>query len=305
MMTTALFFTGLTGMAFALISIIVSRIAKDRISFFQFFAVSNLTAAVAVWLLLSDWHLFFSGEAWGKTLLLTGMAGLVNTASQAAFADSLKWGHNGLSVAIRNSAAMISMLFSLIFLHEKISMANFAGVILVLLSLAVIAVFSRRNSISTNLRKWLPVTAASMLLSGVYQILITGTVTLPESTRRSGVVIFCLLGFGSLWNFAAAVIERKIRRDKRVLFGFDKKVWKVLFCWAAAALLQYFLLLRALSYMKDAAMTALTWPMLIGINVTVFAVFCRLKWKEKYPPATVIGMAGCVLGIILMISGRK
>ena len=44
---------------------------------------------------------------------------------------------------------------------------------------------------------------------------------------------------------------------------------------------------------------------LIGVNVTVFSVFCRLKWKEKYPPATVLGMAGCVLGIILMIAGRK
>ena len=52
-------------------------------------------------------------------------------------------------------------------------------------------------------------------------------------------------------------------------------------------------------------MASLTWPMLIGVNVTVFSVFCRLKWKEKYPPATVLGMAGCVLGIILMIAGRK
>lgn len=69
------------------------------------------------------------------------------------------------------------------------------------------------------------------------------------------------------------------------------------------ALLQYYLLLRALSTMREAAMASLSWPMLIGVNVTTFSIFCRLKWKEKYPPATILGMAGCVAGIIMMIVG--
>ena len=109
-MLTALTFTILTGFSFASISMIVSRIARDRISFFQFFTVSNLTTSAAAWLLLPDWTLI-SGVDWTKLLLLTGSIGVVNTASQAAFVSSLKWGHNGLSVAIRNTASMISMLF--------------------------------------------------------------------------------------------------------------------------------------------------------------------------------------------------
>ena len=303
-MITALLYTILTGFAFASISMIVSRIAKDRISFFQFFTLSNLISSAAAWLLLPDWDLV-SGVDWRNVLLITASVGFVNTASQLAFVCSLKWGHNGLSVAIRNAASMISMFFALIFLHEKISLINFFGVILVILSLAVIAVFSRRDSISSDLRKWIPAVIGSLLLSGLYQILLTSTVVLPETTRRAGVIIPCLMGFCGIGNLIASQIERKIRHEDRKCFHFEKKIWQVLFCWSAAALLQYYLLIKALSSMREAAMASLAWPMLIGVNITTFSIFCRLKWKEKYPPATVIGMVGCVAGIIMMVIGRK
>lgn len=303
-MLIALTFTLLTGFSFASISVIVSRLAKDKISFFQFFTISNLIASAAAWVLLADWH-HLPGVEWGKVLLITGAVGLVNTASQAALVCSLKWGHNGLSVAIRNAAAMISMFYGLIVLHETISLINFSGVILVILSLAVIAVFSRKNSVSSDLKKWIPAVIGSLLLSGLYQILLTSTVTLPETTRQANVVTPCLMGFCCIGNLIASQIERKIRHDDRKCFCFGKKVWQVLFFWTAAALLQYFLLIKALTYMKEAEMASLTWPMLIGVNVTSFSVFCRLVWKEKYPLTTILGMAGCVAGIIMMIVGRK
>jgi drug/metabolite transporter (DMT)-like permease len=122
----ALFFTVLTGFSVASISIIVSQVAKDKISFFQFFAISNLLASVTAWLLFPNWALV-SEVAWGKVLLITGSVGIVNTTLQAATVCSLKWGHNGLSVAIRNTSSMISMLFALIVLNEKISIINFCA----------------------------------------------------------------------------------------------------------------------------------------------------------------------------------
>ena len=304
MKLTALLFTVLTGFSFSSISIIVSRIAKDRISFFQFFTLSNLVASAAAWILLPDWSLAPEIE-WRNVLLITALVGFVNTASQAALVCSMKWGHNGLSVAIRNTAAMITMLFALIFLHEKISLINAFGVLTVIVSLAVIAIFGKKNTVSSDLKKWIPAVAGSLLLSGLYQILLTSTVTLPEATRKANIIIPCLLGFCGIGNLIASQIEQKIRHDDRKFFHFEKKVWQVLFCWSAAALLQYYLLIKALSSMKEAAMASLTWPMLIGVNVTAFSIFCRLWWKEKYPLTTILGMVGCVAGIIMMIVGRK
>ena len=78
-MLTALIFTVLTGFSFSSISMIVSRIARERISFFQFFTLSNLTASAAAWLLLPEWGLF-PEIAWGRALLLTGAVGFVNKA---------------------------------------------------------------------------------------------------------------------------------------------------------------------------------------------------------------------------------
>ena len=78
-MLTALSLTILTGFCFASISMIVSRIAHHRISFFQFFTVSNLTASAAAWILLPDWSLF-SSIGWGKVLLITGSEGMAGAA---------------------------------------------------------------------------------------------------------------------------------------------------------------------------------------------------------------------------------
>ncbi len=304
MKLTALLFTLLTGFSFASISMIVSRVAKDRISFFQFFTLSNLLASVMAWIILPNWELV-PGVNWWKVLLLTGSVGVVNTSSQAAFVCSFKFGHNGLSAAIRNTASMLSMIFGLLVLHEKISLINAFGAVVVLSSLAVIAIFGKKNSLSSDLKKWIPAVAASFLFSGLNQILLTGTVLLSPTDRESGVIIPCILLSVGTANIIAAQIEKIIRHTEEKFFNFDTRTWRVLFCWSCAALVQYYLLMKALAYMREAEMASLTWPILIGVNVTSFAIFCRLRWKEKYPLTTLIGMFGCVLGIIMMIAGRK
>lgn len=304
MVAKALFFTAVTGLCFALISMIVSRIAREKISFFQFFTLSNLAASLCGWVLLVNWR-YIPDINWLPVLLITGSVGLVNTASQAAFVCSLKWGHNGISVAVRNSASVISMFYALIFLHEKISMINLSGVIAVIVSLGVIAIFGKKSSVSSDLKKWIPAVCGSLLLSAGYQILLTNAVMLPENVAKSGAIIPCLMGFGSLGNLLASLIERTITRCREPFWHFNPTVWKVLAGWVAAALLQYYLLIHALSSMRNAAMSSLTWPMLIGVNVTAFSIFCRLKWKEKYPLSTVIGMVGCIFGLIMIIWGRK
>ena len=211
--------------------------------------------------------------------------------------------HQKYSTGTFGTAA--SMLFALIFLHETVSAVNFAGVALIFLSLAVTSVFGKKDSFSSDLKKWLPAVTGSMLLSGTYQILLTGTVLLSEHDRKAGIIIPCLLCSGAFWNLLASLIERRIRGKESGFYHFSRQERKVLFCWAGAALLQYYLLFNALSLMRKAGMASLTWPMLIGINITAFSVFCRLKWKEKYPPATVIGIIGCILGLIMIIWGRK
>ncbi|MBO5822603.1 MAG: EamA family transporter, partial [Lentisphaeria bacterium] len=186
-MLTALIWTLVTALFFATISATVSFLARDKMSSFQFFTVSNLLAAAVAWVVLPNWSM--AGEVnWGMLFAFTLVTGVVNTASQAMLVLTLKLGHNGLTIAIRNLAAVISMFFALIFLHEKVSVVNFTGVALIIVSLALIALFSRKNSVSSNLKKWVPCVIIALLLSGAYQILLTGSLLLPEATRRAGVL---------------------------------------------------------------------------------------------------------------------
>lgn len=303
-MITALAYTFLTAFFFATISATISFLARDRMSSFQFFTVSNLLASAIAWCVLPSWDMAGSVN-WGALALFVLLTGVVNTASQAMLVLSLKLGHNGLSVAIRNLAAVLSMFFALIFLKEKVSIINLSGVAVIIISLGMIAIFGKKNTVSPDLKKWIPVIIIALLLSGTYQILLTGSLLLPEATRKAGVLTPALfLGCG-ISNMLIALGEIYF---KKVKFGtniFNFRTVIITLCWAVAAILQYFALFRSLDAMKKCGMASLTWPLLIGVNTTLFALFCRLRWKEKYPLTTVIGMIGCILGVILTIWGRK
>ena len=303
-MFIALAFTFATGCSFAVISMIISSLAREKISFFQFYAASNLLAGIASWIFLPDWSKV-PEISWGGVLSLTLGAGLINTASQAGMVLSLRYGHNGISVAIRNSAALISMLFGVIFLHEKVSFINLTGVFLLLTSLAVIAITGKKGSGNYNLKRWIPAVILSFLMSGCYQTLMTANTLLPEIVRSAGIRIPCLFCACATGNVIASLIERKVGSNSAPLFHFKRKQLLVMLLWVCTAMLQYQLLLQALDTMHKSAMSALTWPLLIGINVTAFSIFCRLKWHEKYPTGTIIGMSGTIIGLILIIWGRK
>ena len=303
-MFSALTWTLVTALFFATISATVSFLARDRMSSFHFFTIGNLTASAVAWIVLPKWSMA-SEVNWGMLAAFTLVTGIVNAASQAMLVLTLKLGHNGLTIAIRNLAAVISMFFALIFLHEKVSAVNFAGVALIVVSLALIAVFSKKNSVSTNLKKWVPCVIIALLLSGAYQILLTGSLLLPEATRQAGVLTPALFMGCGISNLAISLFE--VVRGKAAFCAgiFNRRTLIVTGCWVAAAILQYFALFQALGAMKECGMAALAWPLIIGINTSFFAVFCRLRWKEKYPLTTILGMMGCILGVILTIWGRK
>lgn len=303
-MLTALIWTFVTALFFATISATVSFLARDKMSGFHFFTIGNLSASAIAWIILPNWSM--AGEIhWGMLFLFTLVTGIVNTASQAMLVLTLKLGHNGLTIAIRNLAAVLSMFFALIFLHEKVSLVNFAGVALIIVSLTLIAVFSKKDSVSSDLKKWLPSVIIALLLSGTYQILLTGSLLLPEATRRAGVLTPALFMGCGISNLAISLFEVFVRKTQFGAGIFNRRTLIVTGCWVAAAILQYFALFQALDAMKKCGMAALAWPLIIAINTSCFAVFCRLRWKEKYPLTTIFGMIGCILGVILTIWGRK
>ena len=303
-MFSALIWTFVTALFFATISATVSFLARDKMSSFHFFTIANLLASAVAWIVLPAWKMAPEVN-WGMLFVFTLITGIINTASQAMLVLTLKLGHNGLTIAIRNLAAVISMFFALIFLHEKVSPVNFAGVAVIIVSLTLIAVFSKKNSVSPDLKKWIPCVIIALLLSGAYQILLTGSLLLPEATRKAGVLTPALFMGCGISNLAVSLFEVFTGKNKFGTGIFNRRTLIITSCWVAAAILQYFALFKALGAMKKCGMAALAWPLIIGINTSGFAVFCRVRWKEKYPVTTIIGMIGCILGVILTIWGRK
>ena len=262
-MLTALIWTFVTALFFATISVTVSFLARDKMSSFHFFTVGNLAASAIAWIVLPNWGMA-NGVSWGVLFLFTIVTGIVNTASQAVLVLTLKLGHNGLTIAIRNLAAVLSMFFALIFLHEKVSLVNFAGVAVIIVSLTLIALFSKKNSVSADLKKWIPSVIIALLLSGAYQILLTGSLLLPEATRRAGVLTPALVMGCGISNLAISLFEVFVKKSRFGTGIFNRRTLTVTGCCVAAAILQYFALFQALDAMKKCGMAALAWPLIIA-----------------------------------------
>ena len=179
----------------------MSMVARYRISVFLFYWIGNGIAAVIAWLAFPEWNALKT--AYGTALVtLSGLiflAGFVNVASQAMMVLTLKLGHNGISIAARNCAAVIPFLVGVLVWHNKVGIDRFIGLAMVLTGMAFI-VLSRTGSGKTSRDgisvKWLLLTAR-----------------LTPETLETGLRIPLLLTSCAVGNCIAFAVSRK-RQEK-------------------------------------------------------------------------------------------
>ena len=283
----------------------MSMVARYRISVFLFYWIGNGIAAVIAWLAFPEWNALKT--AYGTALVtLSGLiflAGFVNVASQAMMVLTLKLGHNGISIAARNCAAVIPFLVGVFVWHNKVGIDRFIGLAMVLTGMAFI-VLSRTGSGKTSRDgisvKWLLAVAASFSFSGTFQLLNSLTARLTPETLETGLRIPLLLTSCAVGNCIAFAVSRK-RQEKTSM------PWYILpgmaAAWSMLAIFSYFFMFRALDCMNKIGGTALVFPIVIGVNITAFSLYSRFRLRERYTPLTLCSLLLCVSSLLLCVSG--
>lgn len=292
----------LTGLTWAGISIMMSTVARSRISIFLFYWFGNTVAAIMAWIFMPDWSAFggISAKSLFALIILLSFSGFVNVASQAMMVLTLKLGHNGLSIVIRNCAAVIPFLVGVLFWHNRVGIFGFLGLGMILAGMAGI-VLGRHGTAKSGTgsvsAKWLLAVIGSLCLSGSFQLLNSLTARLPPETLATGIRIPLLLTSCAAGNGVAFLLSRKMTETP--VKSSVPLLWLAL-GWSMLAIISYFVMFSSLDIMNKAGVSALVYPIVIGVNIMTFSLYSRFRLGEKYTGLAVCSLIFCVWGIIFL-----
>lgn len=301
-MAAGILFAVLTGLTWALISMTMSVVARHKISVFLFYWIGNTAAALIAWIFVPDWRSLrsLSFSALFPLLLLLTLAGFVNVASQAFMVLTLKLGHNGISIAVRNCAALIPFLIGVLVWHNEVGLLNIAGLLMLLGGLVMIALGNRSNG-EADLRrvswKWLLAVAASLGCSGAFQTLNSLTARLAPELLNTGLRVPMLLTSCALGNCVASLLRGDMAQVRN---GVPHVIPAMALGWSLTAIGSYYFMFRSLDSMNAAGASALVFPIVIGVNISTFSLYSKFRLKEPYSVLSVTSLLLCLFGIILL-----
>ncbi len=291
----------LTGLTWAIISMMMSFVAKYKVSVFKFYLIGNAVAMPVAWLLFPSWDKV-APSVMPYLLpfaLILILSGLVNVASQAIMVLTMKLGHNGISIAIRNCAGAIPFLTGVLIWHNKVTLLNVAGLIMILTALFLIALNSNKNKGPGGVTlKWLIAVAFSLILSGTFQTLNSFSSHFSPEALNTGMRIPILFSAAALGNGIVTLWESKMQKTEKKTVP---RIFIILpLVWCVIAISSYFIMFHAIDAMHAVNADALTFPIVIGVNISTFSLYSKFKLHEPYSLKEICCLLLCALGIIFL-----
>ena len=140
------------------------------------------------------------------------------TVTQIAQMKAMGNGPASIVTLIYSSAFLIPIIYSLFALKESVSLAQWGGIVLLILSL-VLSIFKREDK--RVLKCWLPSALLSMLCSGISAII----QKIHQSSAYSDeiyIFLVCCLFFSSVFTGAAYLLTSKPKDEERKFVSIQK-----------------------------------------------------------------------------------
>jgi multidrug transporter EmrE-like cation transporter len=285
-----------TGILFSIVGGFFSNVARRQIDMVAFNCVlfGAITVASAG---LCNWSALARGDVpqAGPLIIAMVLAGLCNLAGILLMMRSMRCGPQTASYTFAQCAMVWPFLAGVVIWHDPAHPINYLGVILIFASIVLLAQKPGSGGQERANVRWLVICLTGFLILGASQILCS----IPsrwkgwqDTARLRSLLLYapsalCLVGMCS-------VTRRRITRAV---------AWQgIIGSVAAVASVQT--LLSGLDHMAEAGRASLLYPLVTGVNVTSFALFCRVWLKEHLGPAGWTGVAIGVGGILMLGIGR-
>lgn len=290
MLSTILLLVGI-GTAWTLVGVSQSVLASRKATICAFYALATLFAVPGAWIFC------YRPAGWATTvsrlddlvLVLLG-ACLLNCAGQACLVYGMQCGHRAVTLAIAQSAMVLTFCASILFWGERPGVIGLGGLLVVLCGICILSA-TRHAPAATFDRRWFFCATASFLLIGAGQILTiwpsywVGWNDDAQLRTPLTLSISCAI-------YLSAML---FLRDRPIQSHLLPAV-----LWAIGAVSAFLMLFRVLDQLAVAGSAGCAFPVGIGLSLLGFALYSHLRLREPFSRQTVLGL-GCVLAGIAAI----
>lgn len=284
------------GATWALIGVVLTKVAKSNTSAITFYMSGCWLAAGFSWLFLADWPVL-AVEIPARTAELSvwlGLSGILNSLGQLLLVNAMNSGHKGVSWAIVQTGMLIPLIASFIFWSERISLAGACGIALLLLAIILMS-RGRRDSEAQPAcgisAKWLFFVFGALFLIGSSQAFQTVSSHWANWQDEGNLRVCFLATSGAIANTFWVALQRETITRKAIGYGA---------VWAVLAIFSYIILFHAIDILAREGMSGFVFPFSQATCMVGFALYSLLLLKERFSRSACYGLCCGVTGIIMM-----
>ena len=295
-MTLGIFMVIGVGLIWVFVGVMMSYVARQGIDNVVRMAVSSAVCAAVAWAFWAKYDVLLAGDAPRLSHLAAAFmtAACANCLGVIVLEKAMRCGHHGIVWTVAQTALLFPFLAGIVFFGESVVPRKAAGVVFILLSLAIFGILRERKSphhAGAPSRAWFPLALLAMLLLGLHQTCIT----VPShwenwsDAANMRMPFFYIASTASYWS-VAGVRRRPVTR-RAVIVGLVSSILGLV-----SAPLMY----AALDQLETTNMVSLAYPVAVGTCIVGFALYSLVFLRERATAWHLVGIAAGLVGIVLI-----
>jgi drug/metabolite transporter (DMT)-like permease len=286
----------LTGLIWATIAVIQSRVARSGRSIPSFYAAGFSLAAVISWVIFPEWSEGAGrpGPLLWAVVLWVGLSGLNNGAGKALVIGAMRHGHKAVTLALSQATMLVPFLGGVALWGERPSGLGWAGVAAAGAGAVLLALHRRpgREDESCD-RLWLPLALLAFAIIGSGRTLFVASTHWGDGPALSLRTPVALTAAGGI--HVAIMLARRT--------PYDRKLLKLSVVFSLLAVVGYELMFTGTGLLEQEGLSGLAFPVGVAVSIAAFSAYSRFVLREPYNPHSLAGLGLTVTGLALMVLG--
>lgn len=295
----------LLGSAWALVGVIMSRVAAKEMSIANFYFVGSALLTPLTFFICVDWTYLLAKGLCHDMILSSALVfglGLFTAIGQTCVVGAMRSGLHAPAYALGQSAVIFPFIFTALLGWEQRGVPEWCGLAVIVFGVCFIAHAYPRSALETGVSlvkrgtysfQSILIALAGMCFLGIGQVLGLLPSLWLSSPDPAGLRLPILM-------LSMALSYWLIGRIKARPF-LSGNPWLAL-SWSLVAGASYVLLFYTLDYGASYNVAGLVFPLAIGSNILFFTFATRYFRQEKMPRKMQVGVLGIVVGLLLIVT---
>ena len=281
-----------TGLIWSVVGIFFSRIARRGGDVLRFQLIISSIIALQAWA-VCDWKDVLSGNipAAQKIIPIMVSSGIVGCMGMLTLILAMRRGHQAITWTIGQSAMAIPFLAGLLLWREPANTGSLVGMALIVVGIALFGRRREETQKNSSGDGWFTITLLAFLTTGLSQAISTIPSYWPGWVDEARLRV----PLGSSGSLITLLVINLFRRGVKW-----NSEWRLAVPCAMIAVFGQFGLYASMDKLAEVNKIALVYPLCTAVCVLGFAVYSRVRLKERLGLAGCTAFLLCLAGIVMM-----